>query len=284
VSQALIALTHVSSNEDLATILLRVLLFKIFNKIETWNAIVDHFGPPNAGSFPFDACDALLSQLRSRGRTIYSCAYIMPSCGATGESKHSAHLRLLRGMLADGLPAQLERTRSLSEVYELLRSYPSLGPFLAFQYAIDLNYSSLCSHDEADFVVPGPGALDGLSKCFDSLGEYSPSDTIHWLTDNQEVEFTRYDCAFTGLWGRRLQPIDVQNLLCEVSKYTRVSHPHIHGASGRTRIKQEFTMAGPLPDPVFPVKWGLHDRIAQWRSTFSAPAQALPDDGLLAFG
>ena len=36
-------------------------------------------------------------------------------------------------------------------------------------YAIDLNYTTLTSHSEWSFVVAGPGALDGLSKCFESL-------------------------------------------------------------------------------------------------------------------
>jgi len=59
------------------------------------------------------------------------------------------------------------------EVYERLLRYPGLGPFLAFQYAIDLNYSDLLDFDEDDFVVAGPGALDGISKCFVSTGQRS---------------------------------------------------------------------------------------------------------------
>jgi len=284
VSQVLIELTRLSANESAPTVMLRVLLFKIFNKIETWNAIVGRFGMPDAASFPFDQCDVFLRELRTGGKPIYSCAYIMPSCGATGEAKHSAHLRLLRSMLHDGLPSRLERSGCLSEVYDLLRSYPSLGPFLAFQYAIDLNYSSLIDHREEEFVVPGPGALDGLSKCFVDLGDYSPTDAIHRLADVQEEEFARHGQAFGGLWGRRLQPIDVQNVLCEVSKYTRISHPEIRGLSGRTRIKQRFTMAGALPDPAFPMKWNLQERVSQWRAALRLEPQVMPERGQLEFG
>src|SRR3546814_5259976 len=42
------------------------------------------------------------------------------------------------------------------------------------------------------------------------------------------------------LFGRQLHLIDCQNLFCEISKYTRVSHPDIAGVSGRTTIKQEY--------------------------------------------
>ena len=152
----------------------------------------------------------------------------------------------------------------MAEAYGLLLAYPTLGPFLAVQYARALNYTTLMNHSERDFVVAGPGALDGLSKCLESLGYYSPQDTIVWLSDMQMEEFSRYNLDFDGLWGRPLQPIDVQNLLCEVSKYTRVTHPEVKGRSGRKRIKQKFRMTGPLPKPLFPPKWDLKQRVAAW--------------------
>ena len=178
--------------------------------------------------------------------------------------KHRMHLQLIRRMLDERLPERLQESKSLAEAYDLVLSYPTLGPFLAFQYVIDLNYSTLMDHSEREFVVAGPGALDGLSKCFESLGEYSPAGTIRWLSDIQRDEFARYGLDFEGLWGRPLQPIDVQNLFCEVSKYTRVTHPEIRGRTGRKRIKQRFAMTGLLPKPFFPPKWGLNQRIDEW--------------------
>ena len=152
----------------------------------------------------------------------------------------------------------------MHEAYRALLGYRSLGPFLAFQYAVDLNYTTLTSHSERPHVIAGPGALDGLSKCFDSLGDYTPEDTILRLTDLQHEEFRHENQEFDGLWGRPLQPIDIQNLLCEVSKYTRATHPEVRGMSGRRRIKQTFSEAGPLPRPFFPPKWDLNDRVDTW--------------------
>ena len=98
----------------------------------------------------------------------------MPSGGRRGVPKHRVHLRLLRDMVAYGLPQRVMQARSLEDAYRLLLRWPTLGPFLAFQYAIDLNYTPLMSHSEHDFVVPGPGARDGLKKCFD-CSETTPS-------------------------------------------------------------------------------------------------------------
>ena len=264
VSQYLIKLIYSDPDASADTLFLRTLLFKTFNKIDTWKGVVGNLGMPVAPGFDYEACENLLDNYRRDRISIYSGAYIMPSGGRSGAPKHRMHLHLIRRMLDDDLPGKLRETESLAEAYELLLTYPTLGPFLAFQYAVDLNYTTLMNHSERDFVVAGPGALDGLSKCFESLGDYSPEDTIVWLSDMQMEEFSRYNLDFDGLWGRPLQPIDVQNLLCEVSKYTRATHPNVKGRSGRKRIKQKFRTTGPLPKPYFPPKWGLKQRIAAW--------------------
>ena len=264
VSQHLIHMTYSDRDASDDTLFLRTILFKIFNKIDTWESIVSNVGLPMADQFDYSRCDDLLTKRQLTRKTIYSAAYIMPPGRNSDAPKHRMHLRLVRRMLADWLPTKLRHTTSLKDAYALLLEYPTLGPFLAFQYAIDLNYTTLMSHSEWSFVVAGPGALDGLSKCFDSLGEYTPEDTILWLSDLQEEEFRRHDLAFKGLWGRSLRPVDIQNLLCEVSKYTRVTHPEIKGQAGRRRIKQKFREAGRLPKPFFPPKWELNEQINKW--------------------
>ena len=84
------------------------------------------------------------------------------------------------------------------------------------------------------------------------------------MSDRQEQEFCGEDLRFDGLWGRSLRPIDVQNLLCEVSKYTRATHPEIKGRAGRGRIKQRFSAAGSVPKPFFPPKWELNEAVEKW--------------------
>jgi hypothetical protein len=182
----------------------------------------------------------------------------MPSPSFGHVRKHGNHLALLRRMMEDGAPAQLGRSKSLREVYETLLPYPGLGRFLAFQYTIDLNYSEMLPFGEEDFVVAGPGAVDGISKCFEDIGRAEPEAVIMEMTDRQEAEFRRLELPFEGLFGRRLQPIDIQNVFCEISKYTRVSHPAVEGANGRKRIKQSFEPSDKaIEKPFFPPRWQL---------------------------
>src|SRR5262249_29205124 len=82
-----------------------------------------------------------------------------------------------------------------------------------------------------------------------------PEQIILWMTERQDTEFGRLGIDFPGLFGRPLQAIDIQNLFCEVDKYSRVAFPELK--SNRSRIKSRFTPNGALPEPFFPPKWGL---------------------------
>jgi hypothetical protein len=234
------------------------MLFKIFNRIDTWEAFEERLGPIEWDRVDPGALDRTLEELRMRGRKIYSAAYIMPSPAMGHTRKHSNHIALLLRMMENRVPERVWQAPSLRAVYELMLRYPGIGPFLAFQYTIDLNYSSLLDFDEAEFVVAGPGALDGISKCFADARGLSAEDIIYWMTDRQDAEFERLRLAFPGLYGRPLQPIDCQNVFCEISKYARVAHPDVAGVADRTRIKQTYRPSNlPPPAPQFPARWRL---------------------------
>jgi len=237
----------------------RTMLFKLFNRIETWERLEQELGPVSWQSARFEAMSELLDGLIEAGRRVYSAAYIMPSPAFGHRRKHANHLAMLAKMMDDGLPGSLARASSMHSAYELILDYPGLGPFLAFQYTIDLNYSTLLNFDEGDFVVAGPGALDGIAKCFKKANSLKSADIIHAMVERQGEEFARLGLDFMGLFGRRLQPIDCQNLFCEISKYARVAHPDASGSSGRTRIKQRYQAADALApvSPYFPPKWKL---------------------------
>jgi hypothetical protein len=112
------------------------------------------------------------------------------------------------------------------------------------------------------FVIPGPGAKGGISKCFETLGGLTEADLIRVVTERQEAEFERLGIDFKSLWGRPLQLIDCQNLFCEVDKYSRVYHPEIAGTSLRSRIKQKFRASSLPVDYWYPPKWGINEKIA----------------------
>jgi hypothetical protein len=263
VSQYLIQEIAYKGDPDPQEVFFRILLFKIFNRIETWELFVRTFEEVRFDAYRFGDYDRLLTAAIERGRKIYSAAYIMPSGGSTSreQRKHRMHLRLIEKMMADHVPEQIASMRRMRDVFELLRSYSTIGDFLAYQYATDLNYASLTNFSETEFVVPGPGAREGIRKCFLSRGGLTEADTIRLVTDRQEEEFARLGLSFQSLWGRPLQYIDCQNLFCEVDKYSRVFHPEIQGQMGRSRIKQQFKPASGALKYWYPPKWGLNQHI-----------------------
>jgi hypothetical protein len=240
----------------------RVLLFKLFNKIETWQLLQRHFPKLSIRSFDVRQFDAVLSKALRAGTRIYSAAYIMPNAPREheGSFKHRTHLDLLQRVITDGTLDRVLESGSMKDAYELLLAIPSFGTFLAYQFVIDLNYAPHFQFSENDFVQAGPGALNGLKKCFTSLGDYSTADAIAWVTDRQVEEFAARGIAFKNLWGRALHLVDCQNLFCEVDKYARVAHPEFSVLTGRARIKQRFSPTGTYPTPFFPPKWGIEVR------------------------
>jgi alpha-glutamyl/putrescinyl thymine pyrophosphorylase clade 1 len=265
VSQFLIR--HVIYEGDPAPpqVFFRVLLFKLFNRIETWELLTRELGEVAFSSYAFDRYDEILTNALASGRRLYSAAYIMPSGGRNPAypRKHQMHLRLLEHMMRDEMPKRISDSRSMAAVFSVLRSYPSIGDFLAYQYVTDLNYSQLTEFSEMEFVAPGPGARDGIRKCFSDFGGLNEAEIIKFIADRQEECFTAVNVQFPTLWGRRLQLIDCQNLFCEVDKYARIVHPGFSGLSGRTRIKQRLRPSSKPLFPWFPPKWGINERIHQ---------------------
>jgi len=263
VSQYLIRKVIYEGDASPSEVFFRTLLFKLFNKVETWEYLRAATGTVTAREFRVSRYAELLSSALGEGRKIYSGAYIMPT--GTGDDrprrKHEVHLRLLHDMLADALPEKLAEASSLAAAFSMLRKRPGLGDFLAFQYTIDLNYGPLLNFDEDDYIVPGPGARNGIRKCFSDLGDFDEAGAIRWVTDSQEHEFEKRSLGFRDLWGRRLHLIDCQNLFCEVDKYARVVHPEAAGVSARMRIKQKFRPTQQRVEYWFPPKWGINDRV-----------------------
>ena len=256
VSQYLLQHVIYSGDYDTDDIVLRVLLFKIFNRIETWECITSSYGEVTAESFDPYAIGEALSTRFDEGHKLYSAAYIMPNPALGHERKHLNHLHLLYQMLIRGSLEEIASAPTLRHLYERLLLVPSFGPFLAFQYAIDLNYSPCFDFTEMDHVVAGPGALRGIRKCFATTAGLDPPDVIRAMSEQADEFLELAELDFTDLWGRRLQLIDCQNLFCEVDKYARVVYPRV-GERGPTRIKQNYR---PNPDPLrvgYPPKWEL---------------------------
>jgi len=264
VSQYLIKKVIYSGPQDELNLFFRIIIFKIFNKIETWELLEGKIGKISYQNYDYDRFNKVLSRAIENNVTIYSAAYIMPPARIDFrlKRKHSNHLKVLEMMIADKAHKKIATAKRFQDVYDILIAYPLIGSFLAYQYAIDLNYSEMINFCEDDFVIPGPGAINGIKKCFISTGGLTAIEIIKFMKDRQFFEFERLGLDFRTLWSRPLNLIDCQNLFCEVDKYARIAHPEIKGKDDRKRIKQIYRPNGrQILSYWFPPKWGINDYI-----------------------
>jgi len=261
VSQFLIKDVIYTGSQESDEVIFRILLFKLFNKIETWQYLNRIIGEICLSTFDFDIYSSLLQKSMDAGQPIYTNAYMSCANKAYGyEKKHQNHLALIQQMVfKDKIADKILHAKSLEQVFSILVQYPLIGNFMAYQLAIDINYSEVINYNENDFSIAGPGAERGIKKCFTDTEGKSNTYIIQWMTENQEQEFHRLGIRFQSLWGRALHAIDCQGLFCETDKYCRAAFPDLK--SNRKRIKAKFE-----PNPVqikyfYPPKWKINERV-----------------------
>ena len=201
-------------NDDPLDTIARLVFYRITNLPSTWRAIQAAYGRyPIARDFTDHAGTLadVLDAYRKEGNTIFSGAYIIiPNPGVTGSDKMVDAIALVRFFVEEKAEAFIG-AESPDEQYRLLRSTKGLGKFLSMQILTDWGY---LQDEEPDptFVVAGPGSRRGAALLDP---DRQAEDVIHDLTAHWSDDLT------VTLDGRPLTTMDVQNTLCEFSKYAR---------------------------------------------------------------
>ena len=244
--------------EDL---LLRILVFKVFNRIDTWEYLDEQFDITTTN---FDV-PAIVSALTTNQQSgpIFSNAYMMAGSHTNYpyiSTKHGIWLQMIEDEFIKGAGfQQILKSSSMAEVYEHLRKRPLIGDFLAYQYTIDFNYSPYLNFDEDSFVKAGVGAVRGIKKCFLSHGN-TFEDAIFYTQEHFDELQERYGyTGFRPLPGRMPKLIDLQNCFCETDKYLRGKMPELK--VGNVRIKQHYKPSTEGIDYLFPPQWHISGHI-----------------------
>lgn len=237
--------------------LFRIILFKLFNKETTWEILENKFGDITLAKFDIKLFSNVLSDAKEKGISIYNDAYISCANKAFGyDNKHDNHLALLKNMFVDDhIDEKIKESESMKEAFDIIKSYPLIGNFLAYQLITDINYSEVTNFSEDEFCVVGPGSLRGIKKCFISLGDNTYEDIIRYMYEHQEEEFKRLNLDFKYIGKRRLQLIDCQNLFCELDKYLRERVPSLK--SNRSKIKKKYKQKKDKIEYMYPPKWKI---------------------------
>ena len=240
-----------------SSMLFRIILFKLFNKESTWELLLNKFEDITLETFDTRKYSEILENAISSGVKIYNDAYISCANKAFGyDRKHDNHLALLDKMFnKDKIYEKIEKCKTMEEAFNIIKSYPLIGNFMAYQLVTDINYSEIVNWSEDEFTVAGPGSLRGIKKCFIDKGKMSNEDIIRYMYEHQDKEFKRLNLDFKRIGNRPLQLIDCQNLFCELDKYCRQALPNLK--SNRTKIKKHYVPKSTKIDYYYPPKWNI---------------------------
>ena len=223
--------------------LFNVIVYRLFNKIETFM----HHGMLDCSCFNMEKFEDSIRD-RAVDDKVFTSAFVVSgySCFPKGLDKIS-RLALLIKELADRIEEDYHsdyldfmwETESMEDAYNYLLSIKGLGPFLAYQCAVELSYWDATNFGEDDFVVAGPGCKNGLRWLFPEK-QAKWEELCFWLRDHQYEFWEDYGIDYKKVFDDRPKPyltvMAIENCLCEISKYLKAYYN-----TGRRRNKYEPT-------------------------------------------
>ena len=235
----------------------RIILFKLFNLQSTWELLNKECGEIILKNFNQELYSKVLTNAINNKIKIYNDAYISCANKAFGYNhKHDNHLAILNKMfIEDRMQEKILKCKTMAEAFYIIKSYPLIGNFMAYQLVTDINYSDSVNWQEDEFTVAGPGSIRGIKKCFISKGDFSNEDIIKYMCNHQDEEFRKLNLNFKRLGNRPLQLIDCQNIFCELDKYCRQAIPDLK--SNRTKIKKKYSEQKKKIEYMYPPKWNI---------------------------
>jgi hypothetical protein len=182
----------------------------------------------------------ILNRRKKAGEKIFNAAYIVSTNGIMMDK-----LAYLKNEVLDPLWSARQRLRpkegdSLNSYHMLLGQMQGFGSFMTGQVIADLKYHKplIAAGDWHTFACSGPGSRRGLNYV---LGRDRKSP---WEESDWRMELDRLRKVLLPLFKRAQMPQphgqDVQNLLCEWSKYWRAA---TEGKMPKQRYQQLWSTA-----------------------------------------
>jgi hypothetical protein len=134
-SQYLLQRVLTAGPQDLSETFFRATLFRLFNKVATWEALVVRLGRiPTWKDFNISKYAEVLEDI-AQDATLYTGAYQVSSSEALGHNDklYRRHLRFLHVVMSTELHTRIASCRYLEDAFYLIRQYPGAGDFSAHQ-------------------------------------------------------------------------------------------------------------------------------------------------------
>ena len=111
------------------------------------------------------------------------------------DKKHENHIALIEQMfIKDKMQNKILNAKNMEEAFNIIKQYPLIGDFMAYQLITDINYSEATNFSEREFTVAGPGSERGIKKA-PIRGLFYFAETAAWGS--------RSSCAMARMQGIR---------------------------------------------------------------------------------
>ena len=229
---------------------MRLFLYRHTGRVEAWEWL-----KAALSCYPYveDLDDVLewWKEYRAAGNPIFTGAYLIyPQSATPGSDKLEAIIRLTQRLFSpdspdDVVPDFLAATTQ-AERFGVLRRNRGVADFMSMQILTDWGYTGFGGDRENEFVVPGPGSRKGIQTITDTPDQ---SAFLHFARAEVLMGDDVPMLNLPGGGSRVPSIMDVQNTLCEFSKYVR------YLSKGTTDKPYSPAHPGQQPDPVLPAHW-----------------------------
>ena len=208
-------------------VLMATVIFRWFNLIGTGRTLLEHDLLCN-----WDR-EKAIKEITKQSKWVTGAYIIKTPNGmdkVTGVSECISHMWNDRKFLVN----KIYQKKSLETTWNLLRDYPYMGPFMAYEVVTDLRHTYLLNgaEDVLTWANAGPGAMRGLNRLTGRELGYSKR-SHDWVGEMKELYKEVQTKLPVHILNRNEMAYEMREIeggLCEFDKYSRILK-----GEGRTR-------------------------------------------------
>lgn len=202
-----------------------IIVYRMFNRIETWEATgFLHIHDLRSISWDKVPSFRIWRNRMEAGLPLYTDAHMVCAYEHFPGADKLARFEYIFDGVTTVLPTLMKIIRTaktLQTVHKALTQIPGIGPFLAYEIAVDITYCDWNNLGEDEWVNPGPGSQRGLRMMFPDLKANDCTWMLRVLRQAQANEFKRLGLPFETIayLGRDLTLRNIEHCTCEFQKY-----------------------------------------------------------------
>lgn len=232
--------------QDDTDLLFAIMVYRLFNDIDTFRFLMLRCKMVKHGAWEWERASRYLNAYENHGNRVFTDAFTVTGVKFGGFPDKIRNICWLVGRLQAKTPLLLEAiksAKSLKRVWQIFNDTQGFGKFLAYELAIDCNYSRLIHFSENDWVNAGPGCKRGIQWLWGARNSSLKwEDYITFLQVRQETFIQGIDRLdeWHQVWPNYQMTLrGVEHSLCEFQKYARARyHANPDGTPSRSATRK----------------------------------------------